>query len=159
MILPEKIRSDFELIKILYFSRICWPRTRQRNSPSRTFSWPWLKTSQRTFRFFPSVSSTWARAVNIKNLQNCQEIVLGRTVSEIPPKPPFKKGRLVGDSTLRGGFLAGPCFHGKSWLLVAALPICEELLKIDSAHIFEQSLNFRGNKGKGSKWGILGFFP
>jgi len=78
--------------------------------------------------------------------------VLGQPVSEIPPEPPFKKGG-------QGGFLAGPWSQGKSWLLVAALPICEQLLKIDSARIFEQSLNFRSNKGKGSKWGILGFFP
>jgi hypothetical protein len=28
----------------------------------------------------------------MKNLENGEEIVFGRTVSEIPPNPPFKKG-------------------------------------------------------------------
>jgi hypothetical protein len=36
-----------------------------------------------------------------KNLESYQEIVFGRTVSEIPPNPPFIKGG-------EGGFLAGP---------------------------------------------------
>ena len=58
----------------------------------------------------------------MKNLENCQEIVFGRTVSEIPPEPPFKKGG-------QGGFLAGPWSMGKSWLRVAARLIYEQILK------------------------------
>jgi len=32
------------------------------------------------------------RLAGQKNLENCREIVFGRTVSEIPPQPPFAKG-------------------------------------------------------------------
>jgi hypothetical protein len=54
----------------------------------------------------------------MKNLEICQEILFGQPLSEIPPQPPFNKGG-------QGGFLAGPWPKKKSWLLVAALPICE----------------------------------
>jgi hypothetical protein len=36
----------------------------------------------------------------------------------------------------QGGFLAEPWCWGKSWLLVAALPIYEQLLKSDSSRTF-----------------------
>jgi hypothetical protein len=41
----------------------------------------------------------------------------------------FKKGG-------QGGFLAGPCSQGKSWLRVAPLPFYEQLLKIHSSRTF-----------------------
>jgi hypothetical protein len=53
----------------------------------------------------------WERSValpvNRKNIENCQEIVIGRTVSEIRPQPPFKKGG-------QGGFLEKPSSQAKS---------------------------------------------
>ena len=60
----------------------------------------------------------------MKNLENGEEIVFGRTLSEIPPQPPFKKGG-------QGGFLAGAWSMGKSWLWVAARLIYEQILKSD----------------------------
>jgi hypothetical protein len=42
----------------------------------------------------------------MKNLENGEEIVFGRTLSEIPPQPPFKKGG-------QGGFLARAVIQGK----------------------------------------------
>jgi len=65
----------------------------------------------------------------MKNLENGEEIVFGRTLSEIPPNPPLKKGG-------RGDFWPGPWSQGKSWLLVAFLPIYEPLLKSDRSRTF-----------------------
>jgi hypothetical protein len=61
--------------------------------------------------------------MNMENLEFCQETLMGQPISEIPPQPPFRKGGQVGDSTLRGGFLAGPGYRGKYNLLVGALAI------------------------------------
>ena len=45
------------------------------------------------------------------------------------PQPPFNKGG-------QGGFLAGLWYQGKSWLLIAALPIRGKLLKSDPSRTF-----------------------
>jgi hypothetical protein len=42
----------------------------------------------------------------MKNLENGEEIMFGRALSEIPPNPPLKKGG-------QGGFLAGAVVLGE----------------------------------------------
>jgi len=72
----------------------------------------------------------------MKNLENVEEIVLGWTLSEIPPNPPLKKGG-------RGDFWPGPWSKGKARLLVASLPIYESLLKSDRSRAFGAKSSFR----------------
>jgi hypothetical protein len=52
----------------------------------------------------------------MKHLEIWQKILFGQRLSEILGQPPFEKGG-------RGGFLAGPWYKGKSYLLVTSLPI------------------------------------
>jgi len=52
----------------------------------------------------------------MKNFEICQEILFGRSLSEIPPNPPLIKGG-------EGGFLAGQGFQEKASTLLAILPI------------------------------------
>jgi len=75
----------------------------------------------------------------LKNLEIGQEIVFGRTVSEIPPNPPLKKGGRSETRLYEGDFWQGrgpnenPCY----WL--QPLPIYELLLMRDRHVLFEQS--------------------
>jgi hypothetical protein len=70
----------------------------------------------------------------MKNLENGEEIMFGRALSEIPPNPPLKKGG-------RGDFWPEPWSKGKSWFLVASLPIYEALLKSDRSLTFRTKSN------------------
>jgi hypothetical protein len=80
----------------------------------------------------------------MKNLENGEEIMFGRALSEIPPNPPLKKGG-------RGDFWPEPWSKGKSWLLVASLPIYEALLKSDRSRTFRTKSNI-GMMGKRIKY-------
>jgi hypothetical protein len=83
----------------------------------------------------------------MKNLENGEGIMFGRTFSEIPPNPPLKKGG-------RGDFGPGPWSKGKSWFLVASLPIYEALLKSDRSRTFRTKSRKKGTK----QTALEGFF-
>jgi len=76
----------------------------------------------------------------MKNLENCQEIVFGRTVSEIPPNPPLKKGagrRL--DSTR--GISGRAMVHGKILAVGCGAPnLRTDFEKVINHVFFEQNL-------------------
>jgi hypothetical protein len=97
-------------------------------NPHFSFAIPSLSNSLFKIWLCPKSTCFVVRAVKITNLEICQEILLGQLVSEIPPTP-FDKGG-------QGGFLEGPDSSGKSWLLVAALPIYKLPHKNDGSLTF-----------------------
>jgi len=68
----------------------------------------------------------------LKNLEIGQEILFGRTVSEITPNPPLKKGG-------RGDFWQGRGPNENPCYCLQPLPIYELLLMRDRHVLFEQS--------------------